>query len=132
VRVREILQRVTPENFHILENIAILHWAIAAGWPSLFSMPAAPVPDPRFNEFVLLQAQNAGLFLGCIPDPRTGQANINLRAAKSVLDALDMIEVKSRGNLTENEHKLLETTLKNIRSLYQKSVVDSQASDDAS
>lgn len=92
-------------------------------------MPTAPVPDPRFNEFVLLQAQNAGLFLGCIPDPRTGQPNINLRAAKSVLDALEMLEAKSRGNLTENEHKILETTLKNVRPLYQKAVVDSQAAD---
>ncbi len=92
-------------------------------------MPDEPVSDPRFNEFVLLQAQNAGLFLGCIPDPRTGQPNINLRAAKSVLDALEMLEAKSLGNLTENEAKLLSTTLKNIRPLYKKAVVDSQASD---
>ncbi|MFU8893075.1 MAG: DUF1844 domain-containing protein [Luteolibacter sp.] len=95
-------------------------------------MPPEPVPDPRFNEFVLLQAQNAGLFLGCIPDPRTGQPHINLRAAKSVLDALEMIETKSRGNLTGAEAKLLETTLKNIRPLYQKAVVDSQASENHS
>ena len=93
-------------------------------------MPATPVPDPRFNEFVLLQAQNAGLFLGCIPDPRTGQPNINLRAAKSVLDALEMLETKTENNLTENERKILHATLKNIRPLYQKAVVDSQASDD--
>ena len=93
-------------------------------------MPSEPVPDPRFNEFVLLQAQNAGLFLGCIPDPRTGQPNINLRAAKSVLNALEMLEAKSGGNLTDAEHKLLEMTLKNIRPLYQKAVVDSQASDE--
>ncbi len=92
-------------------------------------MSTEPVADPRFNEFVLLQAQNAGLFLGCIPDPRTRQPNINLRAAKSVLDALEMLEAKSRGNLTEAEQKLLTATLKNIRPLYQKAVVDSQASE---
>jgi len=95
-------------------------------------MSSDPVPDPRFNEFVLLQAQNAGLFLGCIPDPRTGQPNINLRAAQSVIDALEMIEAKSHGNLTETEHKLLETALKNIRPLFQKAVVDSQASENQS
>lgn len=93
-------------------------------------MPSEPVPDPRFNEFILLQAQNAGLFLGCIPDPRTGQPRINLRAAKSVLDALEMIDAKTRGNLTETEKKILETTLKNVRPLYQKAVVDSHASDE--
>ena len=94
-------------------------------------MPAPPVPDPRFNEFVLLQAQNAGLFLGCIPDPRTGQPNLNLRAAKSVLDALEMIDAKTAGNLTDPERKILSSTLKNIRPLYEKAVVDSQASDDS-
>ena len=31
-----------------------------------------PVADPRFHDFVLLQAQNAGLFLGQIPNPATG------------------------------------------------------------
>lgn len=95
-------------------------------------MPAVPDSDPRFNEFVLLQAQNAGLFLGCIPDPRSGQPNINLRAAKSVLDALEMIETKTHGNLTETEKKILDTTLRNVRPLYRKAVADSQASDEPS
>jgi hypothetical protein len=93
-------------------------------------MPPVSDSDPRFSDFVLLQAQNAGLFLGCIPDPRTGQPHINLRAAKSVLDSLEMLESKTRGNLSEDEGKLLEITLKNIRPLYQKAVADSQASDD--
>ncbi len=94
-------------------------------------MSVTPVSDPRFNEFILLQAQNAGLFLGCIPDPRTGQPAINLRAAKSVLDALEMIEAKTAGNLTESERKILDSTLKNIRPLYRKAVADSQASADS-
>ena len=36
-------------------------------------MPAAPEADPRINEFIILQAQNAGLFLGQIPNPLTGE-----------------------------------------------------------
>ena len=47
-------------------------------------MPDAPQADPRFSEFLFLQAQNAGMFLGQIPNPVTGQNQINLRAAKSV------------------------------------------------
>lgn len=92
-------------------------------------MPDTPVADPRFNEFVLLQAQNAGLFLGRIPDPRTGQPVVNLRAAKSVIDALEMLEAKSFGNLTEPETRLLTTTLKNIRPLYQDALANSRSSD---
>lgn len=93
-------------------------------------MPPVSEPDPRFSDFILLQAQNAGLFLGCIPDPRTGQPNINLRAAKSVLDSVEMLESKTRGNLTADEAKLLEITLKNLRPLYQNAAAASQASDD--
>ena len=82
-------------------------------------MSAAPEADPRFNEFVILQAQNAGLFLGQIPNPHTGEKQINLRAAKSVIDSLEMISFKTLGNLTPTEEKLLATALDNLRPLYQ-------------
>ncbi|MFZ9936239.1 MAG: DUF1844 domain-containing protein [Luteolibacter sp.] len=82
-------------------------------------MPAAPAPDPRFNEFVILQAQNAGLFLGQIPNPATGEKSVNLRAAKSVIDSLEMIALKTRGNLTATETKQLDTALKNLTPLYE-------------
>jgi len=77
-----------------------------------------PEPDPRFNEFVILQAQNAGLFLGQIPNPHTGEKQVNLRAAKSVIDSLEMLEQKTHGNLTPNEGKLLQTALTHLRPLY--------------
>jgi hypothetical protein len=82
-------------------------------------MPANAESDPRFNEFVILQAQNAGLFLGQIPNPRTGAREVNLRAAKSVIDSLEMLASKTRGNLTASESKLLNTALQNLKPLYQ-------------
>jgi hypothetical protein len=82
-------------------------------------MPAAPDADPRFNEFIILQAQNAGLFLGQIPNPHTGERQINLRAAKSVIDSLEMLVPKTRGNLSDSEAKLLATALDNLRPLFQ-------------
>jgi hypothetical protein len=81
-------------------------------------MPA-PEPDPRFNEFVILQAQNAGLFLGQIPNPLTGEKDVNLRAAKSVIDSLEMLEQKTQGNLTATEYNLLKMALNNLRPLYE-------------
>jgi hypothetical protein len=82
-------------------------------------MPDSPEADPRFNEFVILQAQNAGLFLGQIPNPQSGQKSINLRAAKSVIDSLEMLASKTRGNLTSSEAKLLTTALQNLKPLFQ-------------
>jgi hypothetical protein len=91
------------------------------------TMPPAPEADPRFNEFVLLQAQNAGLFLGQIPSPQTGEKSVNLRAAKSVIDSLGMLRKKTAGNLTETEEKLLEMALKNLLPLYKSALNDSES-----
>ena len=85
-------------------------------------MSAAPEADPRFNEFIILQAQNAGLFLGQIPNPHSGEKQINLRAARSVIDSLEMLASKTRGNLTTSEGKLLTTALNNLRPLYEAAV----------
>lgn len=81
-------------------------------------MPTASEADPRFNEFIILQAQNAGLFLGQIPNPHSGEKQINLRAAKSVIDSLEMLASKTCGNLTGSEEKLLATALDNLRPLF--------------
>ncbi|MGJ8657205.1 MAG: DUF1844 domain-containing protein [Akkermansiaceae bacterium] len=81
-------------------------------------MSSTPSADPRFNNFVLLQAQNAGLFLGQLPHPTTGKKTINLVAAKSVIDSLDMLAVKTAGNLTTEEHALLTKAIENLTNLY--------------
>jgi hypothetical protein len=83
-------------------------------------MPAPAAADSRFSEFLILQAQNAGLFLGLIPNPFTGQPQINLRAAQSVIDSLEMLVPKTRGNLTPQEAKLLSSAITHLRPLYQK------------
>jgi hypothetical protein len=89
-------------------------------------MPSLPEADPRFNEFILLQAQNAGMFLGQIPNPTTGENTLNLRAAKSVIDSLGMLRVKTAGNLTDTEAKLLEMALKNLLPLYNTALDESE------
>jgi len=81
-------------------------------------MSDTPKADTRFNDFVYLQAQNAGLFLGQLPHPSTGETSVNLKAAATVLDALEVISIKTKGNLTTEESSLLEKALLNIRALY--------------
>tara|TARA_Y100001956_G_C4025177_1_gene143703 strand:- start:211 stop:483 length:273 start_codon:yes stop_codon:yes gene_type:complete len=74
--------------------------------------------DQRFADFVILQAQNAGMFLGQVPNPTNGKLEVNLKAARSVLDSLEMLELKTTGNRTPEEDKLLQTALLNLRNLY--------------
>jgi hypothetical protein len=69
----------------------------------------------RFIEFVMMQAQNAALFLGQIPNPQTGQAEVNLEVARMFIDQLAMIQEKTRGNLTSEEAKVLASALSSLQ-----------------
>src|SRR3954471_12259399 len=69
----------------------------------------------RFIEFVMMQAQNAALFLGQIPNPQTGEGEVNLDLARMFIDQLAMIQEKTRGNLSNEEATVLRNTLSNLQ-----------------
>ncbi len=72
----------------------------------------------RFIEFVMMQAQNAALFLGQIPNPQSGKAEVNLEVAKMFIDQLAMIQEKTRGNLSNEESAVLRNALANLQLAY--------------
>jgi len=72
----------------------------------------------RFIEFVMMHAQNAALFLGQIPNPKTGEGEVNLELAKMFIDQLAMIQEKKRGNLTNEETTVLRNALSNLQMVY--------------
>ena len=72
----------------------------------------------RFIEFVVMHAQNAALFLGQIPNPKTGEPEVNLDLARMFIDQLAMIQEKTRGNLTSEEAKVLSNALSNLQMAY--------------
>jgi len=72
----------------------------------------------RFIEFVMMHAQNAALFLGQIPNPKTGEGEVNLELAKMFIDQLAMIQEKTRGNLTSEETTVLRNALANLQMVY--------------
>jgi len=69
----------------------------------------------RFIEFVMMQAQQASLFLGRIPNPQTGQSEVRLDVAKLFIDQLEMIHEKTRGNLSSQESEILASVLSDLR-----------------
>jgi hypothetical protein len=69
----------------------------------------------RFIEFVMMHAQNAALFLGQIPNPKTGEPEINLDLARMFIDQLEMIQEKTRSNLTNEEAMVLRNALSNLQ-----------------
>lgn len=72
----------------------------------------------RFIEFVMMQAQQAALFLGRIPNPQTGQPQVNLEYARLFIDQLEMIREKTRGNLSSEESEVLTGVLADLQLAY--------------
>ena len=72
----------------------------------------------QFVEFVMMQAQNASLFLGLIPHPGNGQPEVNLPLARMFIDQLAMIQEKTRGNLSAEETNVLRNALSNLQMAY--------------
>ena len=65
-----------------------------------------------------MQAQNASLFLGLIPNPQTNQPEVNLDLARMFIDQLAMIREKTRGNLSTEETNVLRNALTNLQMAY--------------
>lgn len=91
--------------------------APAAPAPSALETPA-PKADRNFQLLIDLLARNAAALLGGIPDPGTGQAYLDLEGAREMIDMLDTLREKTRGNLAPEEDRLLSEVLGSLKLSY--------------
>jgi hypothetical protein len=66
--------------------------------------------NPTSRSFQMLidfLTRNAAAMLGGMADPRTGQAFVDLEGAREVIDMLDALREKTRGNLSKDDDNLL-------------------------
>jgi hypothetical protein len=68
-----------------------------------------------FAHLVIQQSNMAMMLLGKTAHPETGRVIRDLEAAKLFIDQLEMLEVKTRGNLSKEEAGLLKQGLLNLR-----------------
>jgi len=73
------------------------------------------MPAINFSTFIFSLNSSALVHLGAIADPTTGNINQELTIAKQTIDILAMLEEKTRGNLTDDEAKLLGHILHDLR-----------------
>jgi len=71
-----------------------------------------------FSSFIMGLATQALIMLGEVPDPNTQLVSINLEAARQTIDALAIIEEKTKGNLTDNEARLMNEVVAGLRMSY--------------
>ena len=76
------------------------------------------MPEVTFSTFVLSLGSSALVQLGEVPDPDSGQTGENLLVAKHTIDVLTMLQNKTQGCLDEDEKRLLDGLLYELRLKY--------------
>lgn len=75
-----------------------------------------------FAHMVMQHSNMAMLLLGKVPHPETGKTTQDLDAAKVFIDQLEMLEVKTKGNLSNEEANLLKHSLMSLRMAFVEAV----------
>ena len=110
---------------------------VAVGQPAAAATSSAPVPKPEpepepekpardrepgqpsvFTELVLSLSTSCYMSLGQIPEPSGGLSEVNLEAAASYIDILEMLAQKTRGNLDPYEKDVLDKILYELKLVY--------------
>ncbi len=73
------------------------------------------MPEPTLSNFVASLASSALVQLGILPDPRTGGLKKDLEMARYTIDLLDMLKEKTQGNLTEEESRIIEEVVVELK-----------------
>ena len=78
-----------------------------------------------FAQMVMQQSNMAMMFMGKVAHPETGKVVQDMEAARLFIDQLEMLEAKTRGNLTKEEAALLKQTLMSLRLTFVDSIESS-------
>ena len=81
---------------------------------------ASYMPEVNFTNFVISLSTTALFHLGDFQDPASQKVEMNLAAAKELIDTLTMLRSKTLGNLDEKEKNLLEGVLYELQMRYVK------------
>jgi Domain of unknown function (DUF1844) len=75
--------------------------------------------DLTFSGFVLSLATTAAVHFGDLADPSTGEkGELDLDGAARIIELLTMLQEKTKGNLIEQEERLVDDLLYELRLRY--------------
>ena len=73
-------------------------------------------PEVSFTSLVISLASSAAIHFGDLGDPLTGEKQPpNLQAAAQAIELLSILEEKTQGNLSQDEHEMLTQVLVELR-----------------
>ncbi|MCE3009043.1 MAG: DUF1844 domain-containing protein [Proteobacteria bacterium] len=71
--------------------------------------------EANFSVLTMSLASSAAMALGLAPDPQTGKTEKDKNMAKFNIDLLVMLKEKTKGNLSSDEQKFLETVITDLQ-----------------
>jgi hypothetical protein len=71
--------------------------------------------EANFSTLVLSIGSSAAMALGLAPNPMTNQTERDLNLARFNIDLLRMLRDKTRGNLTPDEQKFIESIVTDLQ-----------------
>jgi len=80
-----------------------------------------PPESPEKLDFISIlftYVHTALIYLGDLPDPSGAPASENLPGVQQMIDILELMQQKTKGNLTSSEEKYLESALFDLRMRY--------------
>jgi hypothetical protein len=76
------------------------------------------MPEVTFTAFVMSLNTSALFHLGEISDPATGDKQQDMVLVKHTIDTLQLLEDKTKGNLTDEEQEILKNVLYDLKMRY--------------
>jgi hypothetical protein len=73
------------------------------------------ISKAMFSQLVIMLATSAVQQMGKLVNPVSHKTEVNLDAAEATIDLLDMLEAKTKGNLDNDEQRLLTDTLMSLK-----------------
>ncbi len=118
VEDRRFFQQSDEEKARILEEEASQKAKMQERPEDASPRQEAPLPEINFSAFIISLSSSAFINLGDIPDPSTGKTVKNLPLAKQTIDLMGLLREKTRNNLAEDEEKLFDHLLYELRMRY--------------
>ena len=80
------------------------------------------IPPVDFISYLANLVETGRLYLEGIPNPETDEVVTNLPLVKHIIDTIEMLEEKTKGNLTAPEANFLANTLYELRMGYVRAI----------
>jgi hypothetical protein len=116
----EIRKEVVEEQEREARREEVKEKAVQAAAEKAAAAPMADAPKrlPAFENLVRMIGSNAAMVLGAYADPRTGEPVIDPEAARELIDMLDALHTKTKGNLAPEEDSMILDLLGKLKMTY--------------